>query len=53
MFRTSAIFSLFDLFRSGATTGGGGGTTPTETYSVLAGGDRILAGADLITVGAP
>jgi hypothetical protein len=32
---------------------GGGSTTPTETYYVLVGGNRILAGTDLITVGAP
>ena len=52
MFRVFAIFVPFDLFRSGAITGGGGGT-PTETYYVRVGGNRILAGTDLITVGAP
>jgi hypothetical protein len=51
MFRPFALFVPFDLFRSGATTSGG--ATPTETYYVLAGGNRILAGTDLITVGAP
>ena len=29
------------------------GDTPTETYYVLAGSKRILAGTDLITVAAP
>jgi len=52
MFRPFTIFVPFDLFRSGAATGGGG-STPAETYYVLAGGNRILAGTDLITVGAP
>jgi hypothetical protein len=53
MFRPFAIFRTFDIFRSGSGAGGGGSTTPTETYYVLAGGNRILAGTDLITVGAP
>jgi hypothetical protein len=42
MFRPFALFRAFDLFRSGATTGGGGGT-PTETYHVLLeSGDALL-----------
>jgi hypothetical protein len=53
MFRPFAIFRTFDLFRSGSGAGGGGSTTPTETYYVLVGGNRILAGTDLIQVGVP
>jgi hypothetical protein len=49
MFRPFALFVPFDLFRSGVATSGGG-STPTETCYVLAGGDRILAGTDLIAL---
>jgi hypothetical protein len=43
MFRPFDLFVPFDLFRSGAITGGGGGTTPTETYHILIeSGDALL-----------
>ena len=53
MFRVFSLFDLAGVFRSGATTGGGGSTTPSETYYVLVSVNRILAGTDLITVGVP
>ena len=53
MFRLHALFRRFDLFRTPSV----GEYVPpdpgTETYYILAGGVRILAGTDLITVGAP